>query len=156
MQVLQDDKVVDAFTGFARDVAPRIRQALIATCGVESAKDATAEALLYGWEHWERVAQMENPAGYLYRVARSRVARAHRRKVGFPAVAKDRLPWVEPGLPEALARLTDRQRTVVWLIHGLGWRPAEVAELLGLSAPSVQTHARRGMAKLRSALGGGS
>lgn len=156
MQVLQDDKRVDTFTAFAREVEPRIRHALIATCGLEAAEDATAEALLYGWEHWERVAQMDNPAGYLYRVARSRVSRALRRKGGLPPVRTDRVPWVEPGLSKAFARLSDRQRTVVWLVHGLGWRQAEVAEFLGLSAPSVQTHARRGMAKLRSAMGGGS
>ena len=97
---------------------------------------------------------MDNPVGYLYRVGRSRVAGARRRKAGFPPVPKSSLPWVEPALPAALARLSDKQRTVVWLVHGLGWHQTEVAELLGLSPPTVQTHARRGMAKLRSALGG--
>jgi RNA polymerase sigma factor (sigma-70 family) len=66
------------------------------------------------------------------------------------------MPWVEPGLPKALAKLSSKQRTVVWLIHGLEWQQNEVANLLGITPATVQTHADRGMAKLRSALGGTS
>ena len=146
----------EAFTAFAREVEPRIRYALIPICGLEAAKDATAEALLYGWQHWERLSAMDNPAGYLYRVGRTKAARARRRRVGFPPVPNPQLPLIEPGLPAALARLSPKQRTVVWLVHGLGWPQAEVAGFLGLSPPTVQTHARRGMAKLRADLGGTS
>lgn len=145
---------MDTFTRFAREVEPRIRHALIPVCGVEAAEDATAEAFEHGWKNWSRVEQMDNPSGYLYRVARSRVGRGLRRKVGFPQVPETGLPRVEPGLPGALARLSERQRTVIWLVHGLGWHQAEVAELLGLSPPTVQTHANRGMKKLRAAMGG--
>lgn len=152
--MLQEATATESFTEFAREAEPRIRHALIPLCGVEAAEDATAEALEYGWKHWSRVQAMDNPVGYLYRVGCSRTARARRRKVGFPPAPKSSLPWVEPALPTALARLSDKQRTVVWLVHGLGWHQTEVAELLGLSPPTVQTHARRGMAKLRSALGG--
>jgi len=152
--MLQEATAIESFTRFARDAEPLIRHALIPLNGIEAAEDATAEALEYAWKHWSRVQGMDNPLGYLYRVGRSRAARARRRKVGFPSVPTSRLPWVEPALPRALARLSDKQRTVVWLVHGLGWHQTEVAELLGLSPPTVQTHARRGMAKLRSALGG--
>ncbi|MDH3189937.1 MAG: sigma-70 family RNA polymerase sigma factor [Acidimicrobiia bacterium] len=155
--MLKQETKTEAFSAFAREVEPRIRHALIPFCGLEPAKDATAEALMYGWEHWTKVSAKDNPAGYLYRVARNRAAkRSRRRQVGLPAVPNPHLPWVEPGLPDALARLSPMQRTVVWLVHGLGWRQAEVAEFLGLSAPTVQTHARRGMAKLRAAMGGSS
>jgi DNA-directed RNA polymerase specialized sigma24 family protein len=152
--MLREETSVDSFTRFAREVEPRIRQALIPLCGVEDAKDATAEALEYGWKNWDRVTEMDNPSGYLYRVARTRVARVRRRKLGFPPVPNGALPWVEPQLPRALAQLSGKQRTVVWLIFGLGWKQSEVAKLLGLSAPTVQTHARRGMDKLRTSLGG--
>jgi RNA polymerase sigma-70 factor (ECF subfamily) len=60
---------------------------------------------------------------------------------------------VEPGLPKALARLSEKQRTVVWLVHGLEWKQTEVAELLGVSADTVNTHLSRGMKKLRAVLG---
>jgi RNA polymerase sigma factor (sigma-70 family) len=64
------------------------------------------------------------------------------------------MPWVEPGLPAAIARLPDRQRVTVVLVYALGWTQAEVAALLGVSHGSVQKHAERGLQRLRSALGG--
>ena len=38
-------------------------------------REATVEALSYGWEHWARVAAMANPVGYLYVVGRDRATR---------------------------------------------------------------------------------
>jgi RNA polymerase sigma-70 factor (ECF subfamily) len=145
---------VDSFTEFVRDNEPRLRHALIAGFGLQTAQEATAEALAYGWQHWNRISRMENPAGYLYRVGQTHARRARRRNPLLPAVPRDRVPWVEPGLPSALARLSRRQRTVVWLVHGLSWQYTEVAELLGISPDSARTHDQRGLAKLRAALGG--
>jgi RNA polymerase sigma factor (sigma-70 family) len=59
---------------------------------------------------------------------------------------------VEPGLLTALASLPERQRLTVVLVHVEGWTLREVAELLGLSIPTVQKHAERGMASLRRTL----
>jgi len=143
----------DGFTHFVRDVEPRLRHALIPVLGLEAATEATAEALAYAWEHWERLEPMENPAGYLYRVARSKARRQARRAPLLPAVPVSELPDVEPGLDRALTRLSDRQRTAVWLVHGLEWQQSEVAELLGVSADTVRTHLERGMKKLQRAMG---
>jgi RNA polymerase sigma factor (sigma-70 family) len=52
-----------------------------------------------------------------------------------------------------LAALSARQRTVVVMVHGLGWTHREVAELLGLSTSSVQKHVERALEHLRHALG---
>ena len=62
----------ESFTIFVKDVEPRLRHALVAVYGQEHGREATAEALAYAWEHWERIGAMENPAGYLYRVGRNR------------------------------------------------------------------------------------
>ena len=62
-------------------------------------------------------------------------------------------PWVEPGLPKALARLSERQRVVIILVHSLGWTFAETAELLGISIGTVETHVQRGLSRLRRSLG---
>ena len=140
----------DRFTRFAREAEPRLRIALAAAVGQELGSDATAEALAYGWEHWERVEEMENPVGYLYRVGRSRVPR--RRRLRLPPVPVSHIPEVEPGLPAALSKLTDRQRVVVVLVHGFSWKPTEVADLLGVDTPTVATHLRRGLEKLRRSL----
>lgn len=142
-----------SFVRFAATFEPRLRRALIPSLGVDVATDATAEALMFGWEHWERVSSMENPAGYLYRVARTAGRKMRRRPHQLPGSINVEGPWVEPGLPDALKSLSDRQRTVVWLVHGFAWQQKEVADLLGLSPKSVQTHLRRGTEKLARALG---
>ena len=64
------------FTAFAREVEPRLRHALVASCGTQRGMDATIDALEWAWEHWDKVGQARNPAGYLYRVARRRAVRS--------------------------------------------------------------------------------
>ena len=53
---------------------------------------------------------------------------------------------------DALARLTRRQRAIVVLRYVDELPVAEVAALLGCSEGTVQSHAARGLAQLRSAL----
>ena len=153
--MLEYESKVDSFTSFVRDVEPRLRNSLIPSIGLDAAAEATAEALAYGWENWDRLRLMENPAGYLYRVARTKARPVRNRVPVLPGVSVTRLPHVEPGLPKALQRLSEKQRTVVWLVHGLEWRQKEVADLLGVSEDTVRTHLSRGMEKLQRAIGGG-
>ena len=47
--------VAEAFTEFVREVEPRLRLALVAAFGADAGVEATAEALAYGWEHWDSV-----------------------------------------------------------------------------------------------------
>lgn len=149
-----------SFEDFVVEVEPRLRHALVATAGQERGREATAEALVYGWEHWDEVSVMANPAGYLYRVGRSRV-RVRGRHSKFTATPLDeaavagpsRIPEIEPGLGQALAHLSERQRVAVFLIHGMDWKRQDVADLLGISVNSVGSHLDRGLAKLRSRLG---
>lgn len=153
-----DRIAVDSFTEFFRGVEPKLRIALCVAFGRETGLEATSYAMAYGWEHWDRISQLANPSGYLWAVGRNRARRIRARRV--PAfrdveVAADAgaSPWVEPGLPAALSRLTERQRLSVVLIHGLGWTHAEVAGLLGLTVSTVQKHAQRGLARLRREMG---
>ena len=96
---------------------------------------------------------MDNPIGYLFRVGRSRSRRFRRRPPLPPSRGSNPTPWVEPGLPNALARLSDRQRVAVILVHSLGWTYGETAELLGVSAGTVEIHVQRGLRRLRRLLG---
>lgn len=143
---------VDSFTEFVREVETRLQTALVARYGPDLGPESAAEALAYAWEHWDRVREMENPAGYLYRVATSRVRRLRRRPPRLPEVEHQHWPWVEPGLPAALEDLTNRQRTVVLLVHSFGYTHAETADVLGVATGTVRKHLERGMAKLRAAL----
>lgn len=142
------------FADFVRSAEPRLRLALGAAFGFDVAEDATAEALAFAWEHWDRVMSCANPVGYLFGVGRNR-ARRHlrRRNPRLRAVRAEDLPWVEPGLPAALAQLSERQRKVVMLLHCFEWTLAEVADVLGMAKGTVQVHERRGMARLRRNLG---
>ena len=138
---------------FVGTVEPRLRHALCAAFGGDHGREAAAEALAYGWEHWSRVREMDNPAGYLWGVGRNHARRMQQRNVVFPDAPVDTMAWVEPSLAPALARLSERQRLAVMLVHGLDWTYSEAAELLGVSKGTVQTQAKRGMARLRKHVG---
>ncbi len=143
--------VRETFTEFVRDVEPRLRISLLARYGPERGREATAEALAYAWEHWDRVGAMEKPIGYLYRVGQSK-SRSKRR----PPLSVDRSeshePWVEPGLPKALEALSGKQRMAVVLVHAYGWSQREAAEVMGVAPDTVRTHLERGLSKLRASL----
>lgn len=142
-----------AFHAFVDDVGPRVRRALTAVAGPEAARDATTDALVHAWRHWERVRAMANPPGYVWTVARSRLPERLPPTVALPAglAAGDRFPAVEPGL--ALAALPERQRVAVYLRVGCRWPTPEVADLLGVSVSTVRNHTERGLARLRRELG---
>jgi RNA polymerase sigma-70 factor (ECF subfamily) len=144
----------ETYTDFVRCHQDAVRHALVAAHGLEAGREAAAEALSYGWEHWDRVRGMDNPAGYLYRVGDRRARRRRRHFPLFTApAASGGEPWVEPGLPAALEKLTARQRSAVVLVHGYGLTHQEAADLLGVTRSSVQRHLDRGLAKLRSEMG---
>ncbi len=150
---MTDQRIVESFTEFVRDVEPRLKQAFVAAYGTEVGIEATRDALAYGWEHWEGVRERVNPAGYLFGVGRNKARRRIRRRVVFPVPPSGHELWVEPGLPAALRRLSERQRVAVVLINGYAWSYVEVAELMGVSVSTVQQHAERGMDKLRAGMG---
>jgi RNA polymerase sigma factor (sigma-70 family) len=152
--LLRDETASDVYSSFVAEVEPRLRRALSAGFGPEVGREAAAEALMYGWEHWERVGSMENPAGYLYRVGRDRARRMRpQTKVLQERSDASGEPWIEPGLVPALEKLTEKQRVVVSLLHAFDWTMSEVAELLGVSKATIQSYERRAMRKLQRALG---
>jgi DNA-directed RNA polymerase specialized sigma24 family protein len=145
-----------SFETFCDLVQPKLRQAFAARYGYADGAEATAEALAYAWEHWERIQTMENPAGYLFRVGRSKTRRIRRPTPFLIDMPERGIPDVEPGLPAALASLSEHQRVAVTLIGGFGWRLREVAEMRGVSTSTVQNHFERGMRKLRARMGDSS
>lgn len=145
----------DDFESFAADAGERLRRAFAGPLGVDGAAEATAEALAWAWANRKRLARMDNPVGYLYRVGRSRTKRQRRLQPRpLPNPAELVVPDVEPGLVPALLALTDRQRTAVWLLHGCQWHHHEVAAAMGISASAVATHAERALGHLRARLEG--
>jgi DNA-directed RNA polymerase specialized sigma24 family protein len=142
---------VGGFDDFVAEVRPRLVRAFVPQVGVADAADAAAEAVAYAFEHWETLRLMANPAGYLYRVGRSRVRR--RRVPQLPRPAAVGVPEVEPDLIPALLSLPESQRTAVWLVYACQWRYAEVAEAMGTSTSMVGNHVTRGLDALRRRMG---
>lgn len=139
------------FEALVERVEPDLRRALAGHVEHGRLEDAVAEALAYAWENRKRVLGMDNPTGYLFRVAQTR---SRRRREGLIEWSGEReLPDVEPGLAAALAKLPMTQASAVWLVHGCGWSYAMVADALGTSASAVGTHLARGLEQLRRELG---
>ncbi len=144
------DRGRSEFEEFAAEVRPRLTRAFVPSRGIEGAADAASEALAYGFEHWETVRRLDNPAGWLFRVGQSRTR--PRRTPRLPRPESVGVPEVEPGLVPALLQLPETQRTAVWLVHACGWRYAEVAEAMETSVSMVGNHVSRGLRQLRDHL----
>jgi RNA polymerase sigma-70 factor (ECF subfamily) len=140
------------FTRFVKETEPRLSHAFFAAYGPEVGSDVTADALTYAWEHWDRIREMQNPAGYLYRVGQSKARWYHRPRIGFPSAAASNPGLFEPSLAPALERLTRNQRLAVILIYAMEWTEEEVADLIGRSRSTVRTHLERGLSHLRAHL----
>lgn len=142
-----------SYSAFVSDGGARLRRAFISAYGPEVGAEATSDALAYAWEHWSKISAMENPTGYVYRVGQSKARRYRRRPTRLPEVESAAQPWIEPGLPAALEKLSTRQRQAIMLCHGYGWTLVEAGEVLDVGPSTVQRHIDRGMAKLRAKLG---
>lgn len=143
------------FTSFVSDSEPNLRRALTAWYGGDVGREALAETLAWAWQEWDRVSNMDNAAGYLFRVGQTHARRIIRRRL-LTSPLKDQdvpnhggPPWIEPDLAKGLESLSKRQRTAVVLVHGYDLSHTETAELLGIRRSTVQNHVERGMAKLR-------
>jgi RNA polymerase sigma factor (sigma-70 family) len=149
------------FDEFVADVEPRLRRALVAAYGAEAGREAAADALAWAWQHWDRVSSMDNPAGYLWRVAQTAVRTdARRRNRELAAVVEVELepldgqlePRVEPALDGALAELSPQQRAAVLLVHGYGYSLSEAADALSCSISTLRNHLQRALRRLHTAL----
>ena len=147
---------LDGFSEFMDEVQDRLRFALIAGYGPDRGTEAAADSLAYAWEHWDRIRIMDNPGGYVYRVGARIAQHDRRRQFRRPPILPEPIsnpPDMEPGLPKALGRLSERQRVAVFLVEGLGYSYQEVADLLGVAKGTVQSYVDRGLRKLRRSLG---
>lgn len=133
---------------------------MTAQYGVDVGADATDAALAWAWEHWARLADMTNPAGYLYRVAQTQARRAivTGRPVTLPPEAPpsaDVAVAFDGDLAVALRRLPERQRLAVVMVHVYGWSPTEIGDLTDTPAVTIRSHLRRGLRHLRTELSKG-
>jgi RNA polymerase sigma factor (sigma-70 family) len=141
---------------------PRLCRALVLLVGdAFEAEELAQEAMTRVLERWDRVREMESPAGYVYRTAlnlqRKRIRRlAVRARRVFADVPADEPEAADDrhDVRRALATLPESQRTALVLVDWLDMDIAEAAGVLGIKAGSVRVRLHRGRAALRTALGG--
>jgi RNA polymerase sigma-70 factor (ECF subfamily) len=125
------------------------------------AEELMQDAYLKIWERWERVAEMDEPTGFLFRTAmnlfrsRRRRAAVALRRTAAPALDADGLALVEDRdeVVRALRELTPAQRAAVVMTSMFGYTAEEAASVLGIKAATVRAHASRGRADLRANAG---
>ena len=128
---------VREFDEFAGEARPRLMRAFVAVRGADGAADATAEALAYGWENWDRVRVMANPMGYLYRVGRSRTrARFAATRAGSSSTGSNRqVDTLRIPLTDSRVITLSRSQSVV-----------STVDVSGIFVTGDQVHAWRGAA----------
>ena len=123
-------------------------------------QDVLAKALL----HWRRISSVEAPDAYVRRMVingctswfRRAVRRehAHDHDTFPPMLQPDGAASVDDRdrVVSLLRLLTYRQRAVLVLRHYEGLSDREIADLLGVSEPTVRSLAHRGLCRLRQTI----
>ncbi|MFN8233099.1 MAG: sigma-70 family RNA polymerase sigma factor [Actinomycetota bacterium] len=148
---------------FARESTTLFRRLWLVTRDREAAEDLVQEAFIVLLERWNRVGAMDDPTGYLYRVAfnawrrrSGRAARAARRIAAITTEPRDDFGAAEARtvLGSALDVLTPRQRAALVLTELVGMSSDDAARLLKVRAVTVRVLASQGRAALRARIGG--
>jgi RNA polymerase sigma-70 factor (sigma-E family) len=125
----------------------------------QEAEDVAQEACARACLRWNKLARYGTPKPWVVRVATNLAIDQYRRRQRAQAAAPGEPAPVEPvdarrvDLHRALSRLTRRQRDVVVLRYIADLSEADTAEALGCAPGTVKSHATRGLAALRAALG---
>jgi RNA polymerase sigma-70 factor (ECF subfamily) len=142
----------------------RLVRSLTLICGdAEVAADCVADAFERAYVRWRKVGRLDDPVGWIRRVAINRSRDSHRRLVRRDRAverlsSRTDLLWEDMGpqdesLVSAVAALSPQQRTVVAL-HYLDDLPvAEVAIAMGLSEGAVKYHLHEARGRLRDGWG---
>jgi RNA polymerase sigma-70 factor (ECF subfamily) len=119
------------------------RSLLVIGGDAEAAGDAVAEAFSRAYERWPRVAAMDSPGGWVYRVALNELRRRLRRGALESRLLRRERPRpvappdIEPELWDAVAALPSRQREAIVLRYVGDLTERDVAGVLGVSEGAV-------------------
>lgn len=150
-----------SFESFFEAEQPRLLRALyLVTGNAHEAEEIVQDAFVTVWERWPQVAAMDDPTGYVYRVAmnrfRSRLRRAKvaARRLFASAEGGDAFELADErdALARGLASLPDRQRSAIVLTELLGFGSAEAGRILGVKDVTVRSLASQARAALRTHL----
>ncbi len=129
----------------------------------DEAEDLVQEALARTYERWDRVSQMGEPAGYVYRIASNLHRRRRRTRLRQRTlVERRRVQDSDPGdaadarmdVLAALAMLPRDQREALVLVEMFDLDASTAGDALGIKAVSVRVRVHRARLRLRDILGG--
>jgi len=158
--------VADERASFARllaDLRPRLhRYCARMTGSVIDGEDAVQEALTHAFEAFEGLAGLDNPEGWVFRIAHNAALDFLRRRARQRSVLSDEeVPTMaDPSSPidERIAvaanlrtfmRLPAAQRSCVILMDVLGYTLKDIEGITGSSLPAIKASLHRGRANLR-------
>jgi len=153
-----------AFDAFYREMAPRLVVLGRSITGSRAvAEEVAQEALFVAHRRWSRVASLDRPDLWVRRVATNLCISQWRRRI-VEHRANERHAHVSPArvstdhegpddqLWAEVRRLPRRQAAALSLHYVDQLSTAEIGDVLGCSASTVQTHLARGRAALRDRL----
>jgi RNA polymerase sigma-70 factor (ECF subfamily) len=166
-EVLMDSPVVggEPFDAFYRRHRNRLVGLAFAISGSRlGADDLVHDVMEAAYRDWDHIRERDDPAAWVRRMVVNRAVSAYRRRlsetkaVARLAIRRDVAVWPEPNanrdqLWGEVRRLPRRQAQVVALTYVEQLTMAEVAEVLGCSKESVNTHLRRARETLARRLG---
>ena len=126
------------------------------------AEDLAQEAMTRALERWDRIATMDSPAGYVYRMAlnlnRKRIrrilVRARRSFADVPSADHSGVVGDQQDIRRALATVPAGEREALILVDWLDLNAEEAGRVLKIAPGAVRVRLHRGRAKLRDELGG--
>ena len=146
---------------FCEDAYPKLVRFLGLYCGSrEVAEELAQETLARVWRHWRKVSRLDLPMAWAHKVGLN-LAKSHFRSASAERRAKKRLEGraapshTDPdgadkqAVREAIARLPDRQKTVLVLHYYLDLSFAEVADWMNAPEGTVKSLAHRAVVRLR-------
>jgi RNA polymerase sigma factor (sigma-70 family) len=147
------------FEIFYADARDALTRAVTMTTGDRDLSvEAVDEAMARAFQRWSHVSRLENPGGWVYRVAVNWATSVLRRRhrpwpfVASAARAVEPPSVAEPDVLRALAELDVRHRAVVVCRYVLGWSEAETAAALSTPAGTVKSRLHRANRQLSSRL----
>ena len=147
------------FEGLCDSTYERVAQAAFLILGDrDEARDVAQETFARAYARWPQVRMMENPQGWVYRVAVnlsiSWRRQAARRILGTaPDRPFEQEASSDPSLAEALRRLAPSQRAAIVLRFYLDMSIESAAAALGKRPGTVRALTAQGIARLREDLG---
>ena len=148
-----------SFDEFFIDQHERLYRALYFVTGSrQDAEELMQDAFLKLWERWDRIGEIDDAEGYLYRVAlngfrmRARRAKVAAKHLMVMGATPD--PFADVDLKQDLHRLllqlSPRQRAAVVLTDVYGYSSEQAGQMMGIRPTTVRVLASQGRAAMRA------